>query len=336
MFRSDRIKRPSVRLVGLCAALSIALLGLVGGIAYGLVQQAAYQHEAQVRTSDYAKHARERITHACVGIAPVKQSSCKAQAEAEYQLQFSDEQRNELDLVAQRRSALWTSIMGPAALIGMGLSAVGAWLVWTTFRETKSSNVIARAESRAWINFEILETLMIHQTETWTLEDGKPPQKCVVVGDGDPTIMLKIGIKNIGKSPAYDIHWQTCRLKGQWQGRSEASIYDPGGIAFYESLVNRSGVTLAALMPDETSLLSAVIPITNETLSEPFHGVRSLPRYALYATYRTEGAPVGLGATGKVINFVLGDGEIFVQDEFPDHSARPVSAAVADAATHIS
>ena len=43
--------------------------------------------------------------------------------------------------------------MGIAALIGMGLSLVGVALVWTTFRETRKANEIAKADERPWLNF---------------------------------------------------------------------------------------------------------------------------------------------------------------------------------------
>ncbi|MGF7171522.1 hypothetical protein FHS91_003222 [Sphingobium xanthum] len=53
-------------------------------------------------------------------------------------------ERDEQDLVAQKRSALWAYIMGAAAVIGMCLSVVGVYLVYTTFQATREANKIGQ------------------------------------------------------------------------------------------------------------------------------------------------------------------------------------------------
>jgi hypothetical protein len=62
----------------------------------------------------------------------------------------SENTHNAEDLSAQKLSAWWAQVMTVAALIGMGLSAVGVFLVYTTFDETRKANKIAmRANARA-------------------------------------------------------------------------------------------------------------------------------------------------------------------------------------------
>jgi hypothetical protein len=129
------------------AALT-GLIFLFSGIAYGLSEQSRRNEEAQHRASDYAKRAAYKIEQACVRIpAGREQAGCLKQAVAEYRLQADDNRRNYDDLIAQQTAALWTSIMGVAALIGMALSVVGVALVYTTFKETRKTNILNQRES---------------------------------------------------------------------------------------------------------------------------------------------------------------------------------------------
>lgn len=131
-------------------SIVVALVGLAaigGGVGFGLLQQSRYVQEAEHRRTDYARHAADQIRQGCASIAPPQQAQCLVDAVDEYAIKARDNQREYDDLVAQRKSALWTSIMGVAALLGMFLSAVGVLLVWTTFRETKRTNQIAMREN---------------------------------------------------------------------------------------------------------------------------------------------------------------------------------------------
>ena len=125
----------------------VGLVALFAGVGFGLFQQSRYEQEAEHRRTDYARHTADQIRQGCATIAPPQQAQCLANAKDEYALKARDNQREYDDLVAQRKSALWTSIMGVAALLGMLLSAVGVLLVWTTFQETKRTNQIAMREN---------------------------------------------------------------------------------------------------------------------------------------------------------------------------------------------
>ena len=116
---------------------------------YGLGQQSKYQYEAESGHADYTRRATEVIPKGCLAHAArsVEKSNCIKKAVSEYRLKVRDNDREYRDLVAQQTSALWTGIMGIAALIGIALSALGVALVWTTFQETKRTNLIAMREN---------------------------------------------------------------------------------------------------------------------------------------------------------------------------------------------
>ncbi len=153
------------------AGLTIAVSALL----FGLFYQVRYAQQAEHGAADYARHAAREAYKPCRHIARTEFAECAANAKREYELNRNDNRRDYADLVAQQRAALWAAVMGIAALIGMALSAVGVWLVYTTFREakrsanaaleavkeTRASNAIAReamtAENRAWIKIEVVE-----------------------------------------------------------------------------------------------------------------------------------------------------------------------------------
>jgi hypothetical protein len=110
-------------------------------IGWGLSKSAEYEGQAYKHASEYAAYTNQQIKQTCVGPPSSEKAQCVAKARHEQR----GYERNEYDLVAQRQSALWAYIMGAAAVIGMGLSVVGVILVWTTFAETRESNVIAKA-----------------------------------------------------------------------------------------------------------------------------------------------------------------------------------------------
>lgn len=126
--------------IGLIAGSVLAALIAALFIAWGVSKSAEYQRQADNQTREYTAYTDQEIRKACLRLPPVDKQECAAKARHEQRAY----QRNEQDLVAQRQSALWAYIMGAAAVIGMGLSVIGVILVWTTFRETRRTAVIAQ------------------------------------------------------------------------------------------------------------------------------------------------------------------------------------------------
>jgi hypothetical protein len=123
-------------------------------VAYGTyanlaAQSDALEQEAANRSSEYRQNAKNRIERVCA--TALSKPDCVAEA---YQ-SAREQERMEQDLAAQKVTAWWTKVMGLAALIGMALSAIGVWLVKTTFDETRKANEITKTQQRARIDIEI-------------------------------------------------------------------------------------------------------------------------------------------------------------------------------------
>lgn len=159
-------------------------------ISAGLYYQAEYAHESNARADNYAKHASDQIEQACVGIVRTEKAQCLRKAITEYRKQADDNRRDYNDLTAQRTSALWTQIMGIAALIGMGLSVVGVVLVWTTFRETKRSSDAAVKNYEAFVKFES------------PMLDVDFSKLSFLLINNEPHANVRFAVRNIGRSPA--------------------------------------------------------------------------------------------------------------------------------------
>jgi hypothetical protein len=144
MSGSHRGNRSKTKLALIAGGSGIAIL--FGAIGYGIVKQGVYSQDAADQTADYAEHAARQIQQPCIRLAAPEKAQCLAHEISEYELKIRDNRREYDDLVAQRKSALWTFIMGFAALIGMALSAIGVVLVKVTFDETRKTNRIALKE----------------------------------------------------------------------------------------------------------------------------------------------------------------------------------------------
>lgn len=137
---------------GIFAAIICSII-----IGWGLLKSAEYERESNNRLAEYAEYNSEKIILSCVRIAPIERRKCVDQAFAAQR----DYEATQYDLEAQRKTALWAYVTGAAAVIGMALSAVGVWLVKTTFDETKLANSNFQEEMyhrlRAYLQCEIAE-----------------------------------------------------------------------------------------------------------------------------------------------------------------------------------
>ena len=107
----------------------------------------AYRNSAADASVKYQSDTSAYIKKRCFTPTGLREEDCAAKArEAE-----REGQRKEQDLAAQNITAWWTKVMGIAALIGMTLSAVGVWLVKTTFDETRKATKTAQISSEAYI-----------------------------------------------------------------------------------------------------------------------------------------------------------------------------------------
>jgi hypothetical protein len=186
MLRGHRDKLSKA--VRLAIAIAIASFIAAGGIGFGLWKQAEYEWQAEQHSAEQAGHAANYVRHRCVGSVILDKVDCATKARAEQRAY----QRNEQDLVAQKVTAVWTSLMGGAAILGMMLSAVGVYLVYTTFNETRKSNEIAKQTAA-----DQLRPYVYITNEFMELESG-----CAKV---------KLHLQNFGQTPAKNV---VVRLRG--------------------------------------------------------------------------------------------------------------------------
>ncbi len=186
---SDGIKRLGQFKNRLIVGIVIATIVAAAFIGFGLLKSAQYERQADINSGHYSGYTSKKISETCVAVSVIEKTKCVYEArdkEREYRY-------NQRDLVTQKRSALWAYIMAVAAVVGMALSALGVWLVKTTFDEAREANEIALKSHeqiiRPWLTIEIV---------------NEPSMKIV---DMRPEIKLKIRIENIGGTPAIDVRY---------------------------------------------------------------------------------------------------------------------------------
>jgi hypothetical protein len=142
MSGSDRGDRGALNLLNATIGLLGAIALAITFVSWGLSWEAEYNRQADARTRDYTANTYSPKHHACLSLALKDQPDCIAKAKNEAR----DNERNERDLVAQNTSALWAYVMAVSAVFGVALSAVGVFLVWTTFKATREAVEVARSD----------------------------------------------------------------------------------------------------------------------------------------------------------------------------------------------
>lgn len=193
-------------------AVGLAALAYIGAfVITSLLQHSdALQKDAAERAEEYRKDAKYRIERVCP--TAISKPDCITQAKQSAR----ENERAEQDLAAQNITAWWTKVMGIAALIGMALSAVGVWLVKTTFDETRKSNQIAlQAAAHEFGAFLLVE------------------KANVAIKPSD--IAVYLDVKNIGRTPASDV-----RMIGHFAVTSD--WLEEGGAEHITAITHRGGV----------------------------------------------------------------------------------------------
>lgn len=138
----------------LLSILGISLAATI--VIWGSSKQAEYERAASEHTAKYQQYSYGPALRACLSKPMADKANCVNDARNAER----ENARDERDLEAQRVTALWTYVMGVAAITGMLLSAIGVGLVWTTFRETRESNKIAKHAQRPWISIDAVPNYM--------------------------------------------------------------------------------------------------------------------------------------------------------------------------------
>lgn len=190
MSRSDQHDKPKARLVAAIVAI-IVLLSASGALVFGLSKQAEYERRSDERSREYTSDTYGPAYNSCQRLPFASQFDCIAEANEERR----ENSRKEGDLVAQQAMSIWTFIMGGAAIVGMFLSAVGVYLVYTTFQATRKT-----ADAATHMN-EIATKAIVADHRPWlTIE--LPTFHKVTVSKGVITDEWENFIENSGKSAA--------------------------------------------------------------------------------------------------------------------------------------
>lgn len=193
MFRSSW---SNVTKTGLAIGAPVAL-GSAALLAWSHSVSTEYERQADYHAHQYATYAAGKIAESCNILASVEKGQCLAEASAKAR----EYERDEQDLVAQKQSAFWAYVMAIAAVVGVALSVIGVLLVWTTFRETKRANAIAReameAQTRPWLKLSVRPTHV-----------EKEPKEI--------RVNIKVETTNVGNAPANYVSLVPVILDGYW------------------------------------------------------------------------------------------------------------------------
>lgn len=231
-------------------------LGLIAGliIAFGIGSQfwtpanqldTSIQRQASKNASEQAKRSDIAVREECAAVlAPPEKRDCIASEAQPYR----EAERNERDLEAQQVVAIWTRVMGKAAIIGMGVGIVGLFLIFTTFWETRqaaqagfeANRLTARAQ-RPWLDFEVKAINALDRV--------------------DDALVVRIIVNNLSSYPAHDVRAAACGhfISGHHQARvreidvmERLDLTDRRGVAFPHQ---PHEVTTRALIHDPDDVL---------------------------------------------------------------------------------
>jgi len=171
------------------AAIVAALI-----LTYGIIQHTIYYHQATSNAEYYSKNAKKQLSFDCTRIERIEPSDCSRKINNTARQQ----QRDEYDLYSQQAMALWTSVMGGMAIVGVFLTALGVWFVKRTLDATLEavdrtgdatdavlkSNEIAKKFSRQQLQANISLSDVTHNTKL------------------NKKVYVKLRVTNDGQTPA--------------------------------------------------------------------------------------------------------------------------------------
>jgi hypothetical protein len=194
MSESGEFNTAKTRLIPASIAAAAIVLFFTG---WGYWTQVGYYKQAAKQSAQFERWAKNEVRTGCPSFGPLSKAECTYQAKQA----AHENKRDEYDLYAQRTSALWAGIMAIAALVGIGLSGVGVYLVWTTFRETKRSADLAKSslDYTKMITQRQVEAIVYFSSAHY---QDKPRGDFLAFGDVG---IIKFSLVNFGKTIAYDV-----------------------------------------------------------------------------------------------------------------------------------
>ncbi|MDF1607542.1 hypothetical protein PZ897_05080 [Hoeflea sp. YIM 152468] len=145
MFEHVRSGTASKFTVAFFCALALGYLGL--HIAYSKGQQ---DSEKSQESFNVAYEASDRAYGQCLSRSTIDEARDCYEAAS---FPTASEMREQKNLNAQREMAQWSYLMLIVTVLTFTVGGVGVVFVWFTFRETRATVDILRAENRSWLLF---------------------------------------------------------------------------------------------------------------------------------------------------------------------------------------
>lgn len=191
MLSSDRNK--NLPILGILTAIVALVLccSIVGMLAYSSGQEAERLNKTPAA---YNKAAKNKAQEDCVGRKGNAAFECIYEKVASSKQQAHDEQ----DLMAQQKSANGTMITAGIALIGLFVSGVSMWLLYTTFQATRAGNKISEN-----VGYYQLRPFLIASGFEW-----------IQFQDDQTATFMRICINwmNAGNTPASDVSFDVLHI----------------------------------------------------------------------------------------------------------------------------
>lgn len=207
--------RSGVNKAALGVWFAVAMLIAICGVILAHTEQSRHSKTASDHAEQYRRDADNRIRQTCISLAGQAKADCVSVA----QEAASEGQRKEYDLYSQRSMAIWTIVMGYAAIFGVCLSGIGVYLIWTTFEATRRAADASTETLRAMKRFE---------SPVMAVSFAKAPH--VVIENDIKHVVFTIKVSNFGRTSAV---FQSVKLHKE-------SVRDYNAI-----IISNSGTTLS-------------------------------------------------------------------------------------------
>lgn len=169
------------------ASLAAIAVTSIGSAAWMILsangREASYKQYAKDSANTDAERSRVNVESGCGPLSAQTRAKC----EAEEYYSAHQAQHDDADLEAQRTTAVWTSYLGIAGIIGTAFGLLGVVLVLLTFRENKRAADAAHDANRPWA------------------EGEKPNDISMSLTDEGIKLSAYVTVVNHGNSPALHV-----------------------------------------------------------------------------------------------------------------------------------
>jgi hypothetical protein len=212
MSDSNRGKRTKTELA---VFAGIAVTFITSLLFWAIPEHLAYSNQAAFNTEYHQRWADNRKRRDCVRAPAIGSRRCVEEAQATSE----ERQRAERDIEAQRKMALWTAIMGAMAVIGVGLSGFGVYLIWRTWDATREAADNSRLTLRSFIAKERAHLRIRKAVYSFEGDEDR-------IGVNNQGFRLALDNKGESACTVLEIGWQYSPMR-HWLPKMEQTLFKP-------------------------------------------------------------------------------------------------------------